>query len=47
MTQPKQEKRVNPKMYQKIQTGYDCLKNGEYPKNSTNSRLLELKICKI
>ena len=47
MTQSKLQKTVNAKVNQKNQRGYYCLKNEEYPKNSTNSRLLELKICKI
>ena len=47
MTQSKLQKTVNAKINQKNQRGYYCLKNGEYSKNSTNSRLLELKICKI
>jgi|FLOH01.1.fsa_nt_gi hypothetical protein len=47
MSQYKLQKRVNPKIYQKNQAGYYCLKNGEYPKNSTSSILLELKICKV
>jgi len=47
MIQPKLQKTVNSKIHQRNQTGYYCLKNGEYPQNRTNSRFLELKICKV
>lgn len=47
MTELILHKTVNSKINQKNQIGYYCLKNGEYPKNKTNSILLELKICKV
>ena len=47
MTQSKLQKIVYSKINQRNKTGYYCLKNEKYPKNSTNSILLELKICKV
>ena len=47
MTPSKLQTTVNSKIDQRKQTGYYCLKNEKYPKNSTNLTLLELKICKI